>query len=163
EPDERRRDPALPRPGRCDRPPPASLAHPLYGRESHLSPDGQPDRMGALEHAPLRAPALSRLHRARALVAAALRPPPLSVHPAAAMAHGLLGRPGVRLFYREVGQGPPVVLVHGGRGLPHEQLLPDCDRLAGGFHLVYYDQRGCGRSGDPEPSEALTWQDHVAD
>src|SRR5262245_4390090 len=81
----------------------------------------------------------------------------------ASVTSGYLVVPSVRLFYREVGQGPPVVFVHGGPGLPHEQLLPHCDRLAGRFRLVYYDQRGCGRSGDPEPPEALTWQDHVAD
>jgi proline iminopeptidase len=76
---------------------------------------------------------------------------------------GYVELPGVRLYYRMVGEGAAVVMVHGGPGLPHEQLLPFCDRLAGRFRVVYYDQRGCGRSGDPAPPEALEWRDHVAD
>ena len=37
-------------------------------------------------------------------------------------------------------------MVHGGPDFDHEYLLPDLDRLAARFHLVYYDQRGRGRS-----------------
>ena len=53
---------------------------------------------------------------------------------------------GVRLFERRVGRGPPVVVLHGGPGAHHDYLLPGCDRLAGGRTLIYYDQRGGGRS-----------------
>jgi proline iminopeptidase len=54
------------------------------------------------------------------------------------------------LFTRSVGAGPPVVVVHGGPGtVDHTYLLPDMDRLAGVCRLVYYDQRGHGRSLGP--------------
>jgi proline iminopeptidase len=51
-----------------------------------------------------------------------------------------------RLYVRAVGHGPPIVILHGGPDFDHEYLLPDLDRLADGFRLVYYDQRGRGRS-----------------
>ena len=38
------------------------------------------------------------------------------------------------------------MILHGGPDFDHEYLLPEMDRLADSFHLVYYDQRGRGRS-----------------
>ena len=37
---------------------------------------------------------------------------------------------GVRLYTRRVGDGPPVVVLHGGPGAHHDYLLPQYDRLA---------------------------------
>jgi proline iminopeptidase len=54
--------------------------------------------------------------------------------------------PGARLFFREVGTGPTIVVLHGGPDFDHHYLLPEMDRLASAFHLIYYDQRGRGRS-----------------
>src|SRR4051812_7381202 len=51
-----------------------------------------------------------------------------------------------RLYYREVGAGSPLLMLHGGPDFDHSYLLPDLDRLAGSFRLIYYDQRGRGRS-----------------
>jgi proline iminopeptidase len=53
---------------------------------------------------------------------------------------------GVELYVREVGHGRPIVVVHGGPDFDHGYLLPEMDRLAASFHLIYYDQRGRGRS-----------------
>ena len=69
---------------------------------------------------------------------------------------------GVSLFDRRVGTGPLVVVLHGGPGAHHDYLLPQYDRLATGRELLYYDQRGGGRS--PVPRETpVGWQGHVAD
>ncbi|PYO59302.1 MAG: hypothetical protein DMD70_13440 [Gemmatimonadetes bacterium] len=70
---------------------------------------------------------------------------------------------GVRLYMRRVGHGPPVVVLHGGPGAHHDYLLPQYDHLAeGGRTLLYYDQRGGGRS--PVPRDVLVgWREHVAD
>jgi len=57
---------------------------------------------------------------------------------------------------RELGRGLPIVVVHGGPDFDHEYLLPDLDRLATRFHLVYYDQRGRGRSFSGEPPGRVT-------
>ena len=57
-----------------------------------------------------------------------------------------IGEGSSRLYVRELGRGRSIVVVHGGPDFDHEYLLPDLDRLAARFHLVYYDQRGRGRS-----------------
>ena len=60
----------------------------------------------------------------------------------------------VRLYYRENGQGEPIIVLHGGPDLDHSYLLPDMDRLADSFRLIYYDQRGRGKSaGDVRPED----------
>lgn len=74
---------------------------------------------------------------------------------------------GVRLFTRQVGSGPLVVVLHGGPGAHHDYLLPQYDRLAtaggrGGRALFYYDQRGGGQSPVPRDTP-VGWQEHVAD
>jgi|SRR5438874_2691301 len=70
---------------------------------------------------------------------------------------------GVRLYTRRVGHGPPVVVLHGGPGAHHDYLLPQYDHLAeGGRALLYYDQRGGGRS--PVPRDIpVGWREHVVD
>ncbi len=69
---------------------------------------------------------------------------------------------GVELFERRAGHGPPTVVLHGGPGAHHDYLLPGFDALAGGRTLIYYDQRGGGRS--PIDREvACGWQEQVAD
>lgn len=57
---------------------------------------------------------------------------------------------------------PRVLVLHGGPGASHEYLLPQMLRLALGRELVFYDQRGGGRS-RVDASVPLTWQHHVAD
>ena len=69
---------------------------------------------------------------------------------------------GVDLFVRSVGEGPDVVVLHGGPGAHHDYLLPHFDRLATGRRLRYYDQRGGGRS--PVSRDTATgWREQVAD
>lgn len=69
---------------------------------------------------------------------------------------------GVRLFERRVGEGPPVVVLHGGPGAHHDYLLPAFDELARGRQLIYYDQRGGGRS--PVGREVpVGWREQVED
>ena len=53
---------------------------------------------------------------------------------------------GAELLCREVGEGRPVIVIHGGPDFDHTYLLPDMDRLADSYRLIYYDQRGRGRS-----------------
>ena len=68
----------------------------------------------------------------------------------------------VRLFVRELGDGPDVVVLHGGPGANHEYLLPSFGSLRDEFRLHFYDQRGGGRSRVPTPAE-VGWRDHVVD
>jgi proline iminopeptidase len=74
----------------------------------------------------------------------------------------LLAVRGVELFVRRVGQGVPTVVLHGGPGAHHDYLLPAFDALAEGRELIYYDQRGGGRS--PVARDVpVGWTEHVAD
>lgn len=59
---------------------------------------------------------------------------------------GYLPVEGGALYYRDTGEGLPVVVLHGGPDFDHRYLLPDLDRLADTFRLIYYDQRGRGNS-----------------
>ena len=70
--------------------------------------------------------------------------------------------PGVDLFERRTGTGPSVVVLHGGPGAHHDYLLPGFDRLAKDRTLIYYDQRGGGRS-PVDRTVAVGWMDQVAD
>jgi proline iminopeptidase len=69
---------------------------------------------------------------------------------------------GIGIFERRIGDGPPVVVLHGGPGAHHDYLLPGFDLLGAGRTLIYYDQRGGGRS--PVPRETpVGWREQVAD
>ncbi len=69
---------------------------------------------------------------------------------------------GAELFVRRLGEGPPVVVLHGGPGAHHDYLRPGFDGLATGRELIYYDQRGGGAS--PVPRHVpVGWTEHVAD
>lgn len=71
---------------------------------------------------------------------------------------------GVRLFYRIVGSGPDtLVAVHGGPGNSLESILPDLEPLAKGRRVIYYDQRGNGRSDLLKERDKLAISKHVAD
>lgn len=68
---------------------------------------------------------------------------------------------GVSLFVKVIGQGYPMVLMHGGPGLDHITLSafrPCADR----FTLVFYDHRCHGRSTGAEVS-SMTWENLTAD
>jgi proline iminopeptidase len=69
----------------------------------------------------------------------------------------------IRLYVREVGAGRPVVVVHGGPDFNHSYLLPELDRLAERFRLIYYDQRGRGRSFVAGAAHELTMRSETED
>src|SRR4029079_15648146 len=66
------------------------------------------------------------------------------------------------LYQTTVGVGPEVVVLHGGPGADSAYLRPGFDALARGRTLVYYDQRGGGKS--PVPRDVpVGWREQVAD
>ena len=73
-----------------------------------------------------------------------------------------VGVRGVELFVRRIGSGPAAVVLHGGPGAHHYYLLPGFAALADGRELVYYDQRGGGRSA-VDRDVPVGWTEHVAD
>ncbi len=70
---------------------------------------------------------------------------------------------GAELFCREIGQGRPIIVIHGGPDFDHTYLLPDMDRLSDSYRLIYYDQRGRGRSRGDLQLEHINIEKYVED
>jgi proline iminopeptidase len=69
---------------------------------------------------------------------------------------------GTKLFHVESGRGIPFIAVHGGLGYDHAYLrnaLAPAEDLA---RVIYFDQRGNGRS-DPVPMSTITFEQLAAD
>lgn len=60
-----------------------------------------------------------------------------------------------RLFVEQQGHGPALIVLHGGPGADHTQLLEPLSGLCNDFTLYFVDQRAQGRS-DEAPSETWT-------
>lgn len=67
----------------------------------------------------------------------------------------------VSLFVQTIGEGYPLLLMHGGPGLDHTSLLP-LRALSDQFTLIYYDHRCNGRS-EGAAVESMTWENLTAD
>lgn len=67
------------------------------------------------------------------------------------------------LYSRDVGQGRAIIVLHGGPDFDHSYLLPELDLLSNAFHLIYYDQRGRGRSATGVRPEDVTLASDLAD
>ena len=67
------------------------------------------------------------------------------------------------LYSREIGQGTAIIVLHGGPDFDHSYLLPELDRLSDSYRLIYYDQRGRGRSADGVKPEDVTLASDIAD
>jgi proline iminopeptidase len=70
----------------------------------------------------------------------------------------------VNLYHTAYGpeDAPRLLVLHGGPGASHDYLLPQMLELANEYRLIFYDQRGGGRSKDDDRSP-ITWKTHVAD
>jgi proline iminopeptidase len=98
-----------------------------------------------------------------ALALAGLLSVPSAPVEAQAARQGLLSLEDARIFYEIRGGGDPVIVVHGGPGLDHRYLRPGLDVLATRNTLVYYDQRGTGRSTTEIGPETVNAETFVAD
>lgn len=71
---------------------------------------------------------------------------------------------GTKLFYKLEGSGPQIlVVVHGGPGNSLESVRGDFERLAKGRTVIYYDQRGNGRSDLIDDERRLSINHQIAD
>jgi proline iminopeptidase len=70
----------------------------------------------------------------------------------------------VELYHTAYGpeDAPRMLVLHGGPGASHDYLLPQMLELARDHRLIFYDQRGGGRSRGEDRSP-VTWQTHVGD
>jgi proline iminopeptidase len=67
------------------------------------------------------------------------------------------------LYARSIGQGQPIIVLHGGPDFDHSYLLPDLDRLKDSYRLIYYDQRGRGKSAENVKPDDVTLLSDVDD
>lgn len=72
--------------------------------------------------------------------------------------------PGGRVWFKRVGSGDglPLLVVHGGPGLPH-YYLSSLERLADEREVIFWDQLGCGNSEHPSDPGLWTMQRSVAE
>lgn len=66
-----------------------------------------------------------------------------------------------KLAYWQLGKkAETIIVLHGGPGVQHDYLRPEFDHLQDVGKVIYYDQRGCGKS---EQADSYTWKEHVKD
>ncbi len=70
---------------------------------------------------------------------------------------------GTELFCKAIGEGEPLVIVHGGPGLAHDYLFEPFKQLADNYTLIFYDQRGSGRSAELKLNDSVCMNNLVGD
>ncbi len=70
---------------------------------------------------------------------------------------------GTQLYYKILGNGEPIVVLHGGPGLNHTYFLPQMAQLAQDYRLIFFDQRLSGLSSGDVDSTAISMQHFVED
>jgi len=79
---------------------------------------------------------------------------------------GFLPVDGYHIWYRMVGMEEdagklPVLVLHGGPGMPHDYLAPLSSLARGGRRVIFYDQLGCGNSDQPDDPSLWTIERYV--
>jgi proline iminopeptidase len=55
----------------------------------------------------------------------------------------------IELYHFSHGEGPSILMLHGGPGMPFQNSLTGLNLLSDQYRIHYYDQRGSGRSSKP--------------
>jgi len=76
---------------------------------------------------------------------------------------GFVDASGVLIYYKVIGSGDPLVVVHGGPGASHDYFLPYLLPLARTNRLIFIDERGSGRSQKLEDPSGYTVDNMVED
>jgi proline iminopeptidase len=76
---------------------------------------------------------------------------------------GFVDAHGVLIYYKSLGDGPPLVVVHGGPGQSHDYFLPYLLPLARSHRLIFIDERGSGRSQRLQDVSLYTVENMVED
>jgi len=76
---------------------------------------------------------------------------------------GFVDANGVMIYYQIIGQGVPLMIVHGGPGASHDYFLPYLLPLARTNKVVFIDERGSGRSAKLEDASQYTVENMADD
>ena len=79
------------------------------------------------------------------------------------MQEGFVDANGVLIYYKIIGRGAPLMVVHGGPGASHDYLLPYLLPLARTNKVIFIDERGSGRSEKLEDASKYTVENMVED
>src|SRR5215470_7730010 len=79
------------------------------------------------------------------------------------MEEGFVDARGVLIYYKVLGRGAPLMILHGGPGAAHDYLLPHLLPLARTNRLIFIDERGSGRSQKLEDAKQYTVENMVED
>jgi proline iminopeptidase len=80
-----------------------------------------------------------------------------------ALEEGFVDANGVLLYYKAIGRGEPLLILHGGPGASHDYFLPYLLPLARKNRLIFIDERGSGRSEKLEDPSGYTLRNMVED
>ncbi|MDP4292235.1 MAG: proline iminopeptidase-family hydrolase, partial [Bacteroidota bacterium] len=76
---------------------------------------------------------------------------------------GFVDANGVLIYYKSIGSGQPLMIVHGGPGASHDYFLPYLLPLARQNRLIFIDERGSGQSQKLENPAGYTVENMVED
>jgi len=76
---------------------------------------------------------------------------------------GFVDANGLMIYYKLLGRGRPLMIVHGGPGASHDYFLPYLLPLARRYKLIFIDERGSGRSQKLEDVSGYTVENMVED
>ena len=76
---------------------------------------------------------------------------------------GFIDAHGIMIYYKAIGRGQPLIILHGGPGASHDYFLPYLLPLARKNRLIFIDERGSGRSQKLENLSAYTVENMVED
>ena len=76
---------------------------------------------------------------------------------------GFVDAHGVLIYYKALGRGEPLVILHGGPGASHDYLLPYLLPLIRRNRVIFIDERGSGRSQKLENPAAYTVENMAED
>jgi proline iminopeptidase len=79
------------------------------------------------------------------------------------LADGFVDAHGVLIYYQTLGQGSPLLIVHGGPGASHDYFLPYLLPLARHHKLIFIDERGSGKSEKLDDPSGYTVENMVED
>jgi proline iminopeptidase len=98
-----------------------------------------------------------------AVLAGAQSKPQASAANVFAQEEGFVDANGVMIYYKVLGRGEPLMIVHGGPGASHDYFLPYLLPLARHHKLIFIDERGSGRSQKLEDAGGYTVENMVED
>lgn len=76
---------------------------------------------------------------------------------------GFIKTNGAEIFYKSIGSGIPILVLHGGPGMEHTYFLPHLNQFSDTYQFIFFDQRISGRSSWLVDSSLISMDEFTAD